>query len=211
MKLGLLTAAFPDLSLEEVAGWASASGFQALEIACWPAASAERRRYAGVSHIDVERLDAPGARAVRELLDRHGLAISALAYYPNPLDPDAEVRAAAQAHLRRVIAAAETLGVDVVCTFVGRDQRRSVPESLEDVRAAWPPGRWAAARPASFSSEGSRSSSSLGRSRWPIHSSSGRSDSQQAAAAAPSISKRSAFLRPGLTCETVSAPRAPPS
>jgi len=139
MKLGLLTAAFPDLSLEEVAGWASASGFQALEIACWPAASAERRRYAGVSHIDVERLDAPGARAVRELLDRHGLAISALAYYPNPLDPDAEVRAAAQAHLRRVIAAAETLGVDVVCTFVGRDQRRSVPESLEDVRAAWPP------------------------------------------------------------------------
>src|SRR5438132_13890622 len=102
MKLGLLTAAFADLSLEEVAEWASGAGYQALEIACWPAGGSERRRYAGVSHIDVDRLDAPGARAVRELLDRHGLAISALAYYPNPLDPDPDVRAAAQDHLRSV-------------------------------------------------------------------------------------------------------------
>ena len=57
MKLDLLTAAFPSLSLEDVADWAAANGFEALEIACWPAAGAERRRYAGVSHIDVDRLD----------------------------------------------------------------------------------------------------------------------------------------------------------
>ena len=54
MKLGLLTAAFPDLTLEEVAEWASGEGFQALEIACWPSGGSERRRYAGVTHIDVE-------------------------------------------------------------------------------------------------------------------------------------------------------------
>ena len=54
MKLGLLTAAFPDLTLDEVAAWAAANGFQALEIACWPSAGGERRRYAGVTHIDVE-------------------------------------------------------------------------------------------------------------------------------------------------------------
>ena len=58
MKLGLLTAAFPRLSLEQVAAWASGNGFEMLEIACWPAAGGERRRYAGVSHIDVEKLDA---------------------------------------------------------------------------------------------------------------------------------------------------------
>ena len=36
MKLGLLTAAFPDLTLEQVAEWAAGEGFEALEIACWP-------------------------------------------------------------------------------------------------------------------------------------------------------------------------------
>jgi sugar phosphate isomerase/epimerase len=138
VKLGLLTAAFPDLSLEEVAEWAAASGFQALEVACWPAQGSERRRYAGVSHVDVAPLDAGRADAVRALLDHHGLRISALAYYPNPLDPDPDARAAAQEHLRSVIAAAPRLGVDVVCTFVGRDQRLPVEESLEQVRATWP-------------------------------------------------------------------------
>ncbi|HEY4728518.1 MAG TPA: sugar phosphate isomerase/epimerase, partial [Actinomycetes bacterium] len=36
MKLGLLTAAFPDTPLTEVADWAAANGFSALEVACWP-------------------------------------------------------------------------------------------------------------------------------------------------------------------------------
>ena len=35
MKLGLLTAALPDLSLEACADWAAASGFGMIEIACW--------------------------------------------------------------------------------------------------------------------------------------------------------------------------------
>ena len=66
MKLGLLTAAFPDLTLDEVAEWAAANGFETLEIACWPAAGGERRRYAGVTHIDVDALDAGrGARDAR--------------------------------------------------------------------------------------------------------------------------------------------------
>jgi sugar phosphate isomerase/epimerase len=139
MKLGLLTAAFPTLSLEEVAAWASENGFQALEIACWPAGGSERRRYSGVCHVDVERLDEAGAHGVRELLDRHGLVISALAYYPNNLDPDPEARRAAHEHLRRVVLGARALGVDVVGTFIGRDRRAGVEESLEQVRQAWPP------------------------------------------------------------------------
>jgi sugar phosphate isomerase/epimerase len=73
MKLGFLSAAFPDLTLEQVAEWAAGEGFQALEIACWPAGGGERRRYAGVSHIDVESFDPD---AVQELMSRHGLTIS---------------------------------------------------------------------------------------------------------------------------------------
>ena len=136
MKLGLLTAAFPNLTLEEVARWAHESGFDALEIACWPSSGGEGRRYAGVSHVDVEDFD---PKAVRRLLSRFNLEISSLAYYPNNLDPDAEAREAANAHLRRVIEAAQRLGVEVVGTFVGRDQNRSVDENLEDFRRVWPP------------------------------------------------------------------------
>jgi len=136
VKLGLLTAAFPDLTLEEVARWAHESGFDALEIACWPSSGGEGRRYAGVSHVDVEDFD---PKAVRRLLSRFNLEISSLAYYPNNLDPDAEAREAANAHLRRVIEAAQRLDVEVVGTFVGRDQNRSVDENLEDFRRVWPP------------------------------------------------------------------------
>jgi sugar phosphate isomerase/epimerase len=135
MKLGLLTAAFPRLSLEKTAAWASANGYEMLEVACWPAGGGERRRYAGVAHIDVERLD-PGK--VRDVLDRYGLEISSLAYYPNNLDPDTGERRAANTHLRKVIDAASALGVPTVGTFVGRDQTKNVPDNLREFRKAWP-------------------------------------------------------------------------
>ncbi|TMC99881.1 MAG: sugar phosphate isomerase/epimerase [Chloroflexi bacterium] len=139
MKLGLLTAAFPSLSLEDVADWAAANGFEALEIACWPAAGAERRRYAGVSHIDVDRLDGAAARGVHELLSGRGLTISSLAYYPNPLDPDPDQRSQAQVHLRKVIEAAAILEVNLVGTFIGRDQSRPPEPAFAEVLEQWPP------------------------------------------------------------------------
>jgi sugar phosphate isomerase/epimerase len=139
MKLGLLTAAFPELGLEEIAQWASASGFETLEIACWPAGSDRERRYAGVSHINVETLDEDGGRAVVEMLAGYGLTISALAYYPNNLDPDPGQREQANEHLRKVVDAAPNLGVEIVGTFVGRDRQRSEPDNLTLFREVWPP------------------------------------------------------------------------
>jgi sugar phosphate isomerase/epimerase len=136
VKLGLLTAAFPGLTLEQVAEWASAESFQALEVACWPSAGGERRRYAGVSHIDVEGFDGDSVRAIFE---RSGLEISALAYYPNNLHPDPAAREEANGHLRKVIDAASTLGVSIVGTFVGRDKDRTIPQNLETFRMVWPP------------------------------------------------------------------------
>lgn len=138
MRLGLLTAAFPEQTLDQVAAWAGGNGFEALEVACWPAAGAERRRYSGVSHIDAEALDERGAEQVRSLLASRGLELSALAYYPNVLDADPAVRSAANEHLRRVIDAAALLGVETVGTFIGRDQHRSDEQSLEDAAAVWP-------------------------------------------------------------------------
>ncbi len=136
MKLGLLTAAFPDHTLEQVADWAAAEGFEALEVACWPAAGAERRRYAGVTHVDVDSFDAD---EVRETAAQRGLVISALAYYPNNLHPDDAHREQVNGHLRKVVEAAAALDVGVVGTFVGNDKDRPLPENLDRFRRIWPP------------------------------------------------------------------------
>ena len=37
MKLGFLTACMPRRSLAEVCAWAQSNGFEALEVAAWPA------------------------------------------------------------------------------------------------------------------------------------------------------------------------------
>jgi sugar phosphate isomerase/epimerase len=138
MKLGLLTAAFPDLTLEQVADWAGANGFETLEIACWPRDGGEARRYSGVSHIDVQGLDAAGAETVLQLLAARNLEISSLAYYPNHLHPDPSHRAEVNAHLGSVVDAAALLGVEVVGTFVGADPARSLTENLRSFVEVWP-------------------------------------------------------------------------
>jgi len=94
------------------------------------------RRYAGVTHIDVAELD---AEAVQATLDAHGISLSGLGYYPNPLAPDAAESQAAVDHLRRIIDAAPLLGVDRVNTFVGRDWKRSVDDNWSRFLEVWPP------------------------------------------------------------------------
>ena len=71
------------------------------------------------------------------------------------------------------------------------------------------PGSAAAACAAGYISAGSRMRISFGRSRCPIQSWSGCSESHAAAAAEPSISYWSEFLRPGLSWLMATAPRAP--
>jgi sugar phosphate isomerase/epimerase len=138
MKLGLMSAAFPSLTLEELAAWASSNGFGMLELACWPAGKASRR-YAGVTHIDVASLDAGKAESILELVGEQGLEISSLGYYPNPLHPDPETRTEMIDHLKKVIAAAGMLRVPVVGTFIGKDKDKTVEANLELFARIWPP------------------------------------------------------------------------
>lgn len=138
MKLGFFTAALPGNTLEQAARWGAESGFQAIEIACWPHEKATRR-YAGVMHIDVAALDKPKASEIRKMIAGYDLIISSLGYYPNPLHPDAEHRAEVIDHLKKVIVAAELLEVPVVGTFVGKDKNKTVPQNLEDYARIWPP------------------------------------------------------------------------
>lgn len=138
MKLGILTAPFPDRSLDEVARYAAGAGFEALEIACWPRSGGPSRRYAGTSHIDVAALSASEGREIVARLAEQGLAVSALAYYPNPLHPDAAHREAVFGHLKTVVEAASRMGVGLVNTFCGGDAARSPDENWREAERVWP-------------------------------------------------------------------------
>src|SRR6516162_7005027 len=87
MKIGFVSAILPEYSLEQVLSFAAEAGFSSVELMCWPPGKAERR-YAGVTHLDVTALKPDAIKQVRDLTDRHGVAISGLGYYPNPLSPD---------------------------------------------------------------------------------------------------------------------------
>ncbi|HET9757349.1 MAG TPA: hypothetical protein VFP66_12655, partial [Candidatus Limnocylindrales bacterium] len=85
MRLGLLTAPFPETPLMDVVDWTAVNGFESIEIACWPRADGAVRRYAGTSHIDVANLSAAQGTELAGEIASKGLAISGLGYYPNPL------------------------------------------------------------------------------------------------------------------------------
>ena len=139
IKFGLLTAILDGWTYEEAVSIAAEMGFKCLEVACWPAGKAERR-YAGVSHIDAERVleDDSYAGHVLDVAAEKGITISSLAFYPNTMDPDIEKRSAAIEHLKALIKASSKLGVNMVTTFVGRDQYKSVDENIELFKQIWP-------------------------------------------------------------------------
>ena len=139
-QFGLLTAILDGWTYEEAVDIAAGQGFQCLEVACWPAGKAERR-YAGVSHIDAERVleDDAYAKHVTDYIAGKGMHISSLAYYPNTMDPDTAKRTAAIDHLKALIRASARLGVNMVSTFIGRDQAKSEEENLRLFQEIWPP------------------------------------------------------------------------
>ncbi|MBM3726847.1 MAG: sugar phosphate isomerase/epimerase [Acidobacteria bacterium] len=138
MNLGFVTAILPELSLEEVLAFAAYGGFQSIEVMCWPVGKAERR-YAGVTHIDVDGFSKADAARVHEQVGRQGVQLSGLGYYPNPLAPDTAEARAYTDHLRKVIRAARILGLDVVNTFIGRDWRLSVDDNWPRFLKTWRP------------------------------------------------------------------------
>ncbi len=138
MKLGFLTAPLPDLPLMEVADWAAASGFESIEIACWPPSGGVKRKYAGTSHIDVTNLSKDQAQEIRGEILSKGLTISGLGFYPNPLHADQEVRRAAIDHLKLVIEAAGKMDVPFANTFMGGDAAKSQDENWDEALRVWP-------------------------------------------------------------------------
>lgn len=138
MKLGFVSAILPELSLEQVLAFAAAEHFACVEVMCWPFGKAERK-FAGITHLDVEGYTASRAEEAQALCAQHGVALSGLGYYPNPLDPDPAVAKKAVDHLRKVIKAAAVLGLKNVNTFVGRDWTKSVDDNWPRFLKTWKP------------------------------------------------------------------------
>ncbi len=138
MKLGIVSAIYDGFTFEEMIDNASQNGYECVEVACWPQGKAERR-YAGVSHIDVENTSAEYIDYVKNYCNQKGIEISSLAFYPNPMDGDIEKRTANIEHLKKVINMSALMGVNMVTTFIGRDQAKTVEENIEIFKTVWPP------------------------------------------------------------------------
>jgi sugar phosphate isomerase/epimerase len=138
IQLGFVTAILAELSLEEVLSFAAQERFSTIEVMCWPVGKAERR-FAGVTHVDVSSLTKTRAEDILAQCLAAGVSISALGYYPNMLDPNAEVSRAAVAHFKKVITAAPKLGLNMVTGFVGRDSTKTVDEHWPRFLKTWKP------------------------------------------------------------------------
>lgn len=138
MQLGLVSAILDQSDFYEMIDIVAENGLDCVEVACWPAGKAERR-YAGVSHIDTENLTEEQANDYRAYAAEKKVELSALAYYPNPLDEDSEKRKQVIDHLYTVIDAAKRMKINLVTTFIGRMPSKTISENLKEVEKVWKP------------------------------------------------------------------------
>lgn len=138
MKLGFVSAILPDQSLEQVLQFASEVGFNCVEVMCWPPSKAERR-YAGITHIDVTEFTDKRITEIQQLVEKTGVGISGLGYYPNCLANNAAEAKSSVEHLKKVIESAPRLGLSTVTTFIGRDHTKSLEQNWPRVVSTWRP------------------------------------------------------------------------
>lgn len=132
MKLGVLSSIYWECSFEEVIDDVAKNGLEGVEIACWP-------KDQGVSHIDVENTDPSYIAYIKGYCDKNNVKISSLGFYPNNMDPDENIRSFNINHLKKVIHMSSLLGVNLVTTFIGKDQYKTDEENLKNLEKVWAP------------------------------------------------------------------------
>jgi len=138
IRLGIQSAILGDLSFDEVINFASDNGFACVEMMCWPPGQSNRK-YAGVTHIDVTKLDENEISGINKKLKEKNVSVSGLGYYPNPLDPDKEMSDFCINHILKVIDAAAKLDIGIVNTFIGADPGKHDDANFEKFKEVWPP------------------------------------------------------------------------
>jgi sugar phosphate isomerase/epimerase len=138
LDLGFVSAILPNKNLDEVLAFAQKEQFACVEVMCWPSENADTRRYAGVSHISVDALSHDELLRLKDKLANQPVKISALGYYPNPMDPDEKQASFYRNHIKKIIKAASVLGIGNVNTFVGRDFTKNIDYNISKFKEVWP-------------------------------------------------------------------------
>jgi DNA-(apurinic or apyrimidinic site) lyase len=132
MDIGVLTVPLGDEPVEEAVAYLDDIGVDAVELGVggWP----------GEDHVDRGTLlgDEAARDELRDLLDAHGLRVSALATHNNPLHPDEARAAGADRELREAIELADLLDVGTVTCFSGLPAGAPGDSTPNWVTAPWP-------------------------------------------------------------------------
>jgi sugar phosphate isomerase/epimerase len=157
MKIGVLTAALqeltprevrdpdPDRAVEDWVEFASELGVDNIQLsaALHPSESdipAEAMLDPVANTLDLRQpFNQQRADRVLAALKQYDIGLSDLAYFDNLLHGDPQIRKKKHDFMLRVFDAAELLGVDAVCGFVGRNQSLSMDQNLLDFAESFIP------------------------------------------------------------------------
>jgi sugar phosphate isomerase/epimerase len=133
MRIGLLTAPYSSLSLEEALDKAEAIGVSAVEIGTGG--------YPDNPHCPVDELLKSESKREEYLgtIAARGLIISGLSCHNNPIHPDEAVAKEADAVFRRTVRLAQLLEVPVINTFSGLPAGAAGDTCPNWVTCPWPP------------------------------------------------------------------------
>jgi sugar phosphate isomerase/epimerase len=150
MKVGVLTAALqeltprevrdpdPDRAIEEWVEFAKDLGASYIQLssALHPSESdvpPEAMLDPVANTLDLRKpFDKDRAKRVQKSLDANKIGISEVGYFDNMLHDDPAIRKKKHDFMLRAFDAAQLLGVEAVCGFVGRNQKHSMDQNLLD-------------------------------------------------------------------------------
>jgi sugar phosphate isomerase/epimerase len=133
MRLGVFTALYHDLPLEQALDRIGALGVRTVELGTG--------NYVGNGHADPDALrgDAAALARLRRALDDREMAVSALSQHGNPLHPDPELAGAHHRTWRATVELAQRLEVDVVVAFSGCPGDHPEARRPNWITCPWPP------------------------------------------------------------------------
>jgi sugar phosphate isomerase/epimerase len=132
MRVGLFTALFAKLSLDDVIKKIRPMGIKTVELGTG--------NYPGDPHLKLDWLSTPARiKEFKARLDDQGVSISALSCHGNPLHPNPKIGAAHAEVNRKTILMAEKLGVRTVIDFSGCPGDADKAHAPNWVTAPWPP------------------------------------------------------------------------
>jgi len=113
MKLGVFAVLLSNKSLEDALKYLSASGVQAVELGTGG--------YPGDAHVKPDELLADDSKiaALKELIKKYNMEISALSCHGNPVHPQEDIAAKFHRDFEKTVLLAEKLGISRVITFSG--------------------------------------------------------------------------------------------